>query len=191
MTLPLNKNQIRRQLLELRRAIPPSEAQAAAQSIALRITAIIPQEAQMVAGYRPIQGELDPTPSLQRLIWRECGTCLPVTISGDKPLIFRAWQPNEPLVHGKFRVEEPLPSAQVVTPDVLLVPMVAFDSRGHRLGYGAGYYDRTIAVMRRQPKPPLVIGIAYHLQGVSHIPAQPHDELMDAVVTERESILLR
>ena len=185
----LDKNQLRREMLAARRAIAPADAQAAAQSVAMRILPLIPEAATMVAGYRAVQGELDPMLALSRVIWRGTPTCLPVTVSGDRPLVFKAWQPGDALVRGKFSVEEPLAHAPLAEPDVLLVPLVAFDRNGHRLGYGAGYYDRTIAALRKNGKPLKIIGIGYHMQCVEFIPVFPHDERLDAIVTDKESII--
>jgi 5-formyltetrahydrofolate cyclo-ligase len=102
-------------------------------------------------------------------------------------LIFRSWRPGEPTRAGSMSIREPLEDAPVVDPDLLFVPLACFDRRGHRLGYGAGYYDRTLARLRAT-KPIHAVGVAYGVCEVPAVPYEAHDQTLDAVVTEQEAI---
>jgi 5-formyltetrahydrofolate cyclo-ligase len=115
---------------------------------------------------------------------------LPVVAGRGKPLIMRAWNFGEPLASGVWGIREPPESAPEVFPDILIVPMLAFDRTGHRIGYGAGYYDMTIARLRGM-KPVIALGIAYAAQEIAEIPTTPRDAALDLVLTEREMIDFR
>jgi len=139
-----------------------------------------------VSAYAPMGDEADPIPLLEALAARGHPTGLPVTPRERAPLLFRRWAPGDELVPARFELREPPASAPVFEPDILLVPLLAFDRAGHRLGYGAGYYDRTLGALRAK-KPILAVGVAYAGQEVDALPAEPHDEKLDWVVTEREA----
>ncbi|MBO6784374.1 MAG: 5-formyltetrahydrofolate cyclo-ligase [Alphaproteobacteria bacterium] len=141
----------------------------------------------VVAGYAPIGSELDPRTLMERIAARGSTTCLPVVVEGDAPLEFRRWAPGEELVTGAYGIPIPPPRADVVTPDLLLVPMLAFDRRGHRLGYGGGYYDRTIAGLR-VAREILAVGLAFSGQLRDDIPAASHDMVLDWIVTESAAL---
>ena len=112
---------------------------------------------------------------------------LPVVAGKGKPLIMRAWSFGEPLAAGVWGIREPKPEAPEVVPDILIVPLLAFDRRGHRIGYGAGYYDMTIAALRAR-KPVIAAGIAFAAQEIAEVPTTPRDARLDLVLTEREVI---
>lgn len=134
----------------------------------------------LVAGYWPIRGEYDPRPYLLRAIAAGGAAALPVIGARDAPLLFRAWSLETPMQTGRWDIQHPAfgPSAR---PDALLIPLVGFDAAGHRLGYGGGFYDRTLA--RFSPRP-LAIGIGYELGRLEKLQPRPHDLSMDAIVTE-------
>ncbi len=111
---------------------------------------------------------------------------LPRMQGREEPLAFHAWQPGDPLICGRFRVMEPAPDRPAVLPGVILVPLVAFDRSGRRLGHGKGYYDRTIAFLRQQNDRLLAIGLAFACQEAAEVPAGPADQHLDAVVTEQD-----
>jgi 5-formyltetrahydrofolate cyclo-ligase len=136
------------------------------------------------AGYSPMGDEADPLPLLKALLERGHQTGLPVTPAGRAPLVFRRWAPGEPLVPARFGLSEPPATATTFEPTILLVPLLAFDCAGHRLGYGAGYYDRTLEKLRTS-RSVLAIGIAYSGQEVDEVRAGPHDQKLDWIVTER------
>ncbi len=135
-----------------------------------------------ISGYAAIGDELDPSALLQALAALGNPIALPVTIEKDKPLIFRSWQPGAPLHEGSFNVPEPGGEAPELIPDIVLAPMLAFDARGYRLGYGAGYYDRTLAALRDK-KTIIAIGLAFDASQVDEVPHDEHDQRLDWVLT--------
>lgn len=141
--------------------------------------------AGIVSGYWPLQDELDPRPCMDRLAALGHPLALPRVQGRGRPLAFHAWQPGDPLLAGPFGVMEPSPDAPVVSPRILLVPLLAFDRQGRRLGYGAGYYDMVLRDLRARDPAPIAIGIAFAAQEVAEVPTGPRDEALDAVVTER------
>jgi len=134
----------------------------------------------VVSFYWPMGDEADPRALATRLGARGHSLALPVVARKKSPLVFRLWRHGDPLVVHVFGMHEPAADASVVTPDVLLVPLLAFDRGGHRLGYGGGFYDRTLASLETK----LAIGIAYAGQEVGELPVLPHDHKLDMVVTE-------
>ena len=118
---------------------------------------------------------------------------LPVIVKPDAPLIFRRWRPGDELKPGAYDIPEPLPSEPALKPDMILVPMLAFDLSGHRLGYGGGHYDRTLAQRRSQAQRTdqtgiCAVGLAYAGCECDALPVGEHDETMDMIVTERGGI---
>lgn len=136
---------------------------------------------QVIAGYLPIRTEADPLSAMTRLAASN-RICVPVIEGPGQPLIFRAWRPGCTLVEGPFRVMIPEDGATLV-PDILIVPMVAFDAGLFRLGYGGGFYDRTLAALRAE-KRVRATGFAYSVQGVERLPTESTDEPLDEIVTE-------
>jgi 5-formyltetrahydrofolate cyclo-ligase len=147
-------------------------------------------EGAIVSGSMPLKNEIDAQPLMRKLSARGARLALPVVIGRGKPLLMRAWDFNEPLAVGVWGIREPKPDAAAVDPDIILVPLAAFDRTGHRVGYGAGYYDQTITQLRAR-KPITAIGIAFAVQEVPAVPATPRDARLDLVLTEREIIDLR
>ena len=179
------KAELRAVLLTRRRAAPgPAAGLAVADRLLDEIG--VPQAA-VVSGYWPLAGELDPRPCLHRLAARGQRLGLPRMQGQGQPLAFHAWRWDDPLTLGRFGVMQPDPAQPLVTPDVLLVPLLGFDRQGRRLGYGKGYYDRTLRALRGGGAAPLAIGLAFALQEVGEVPVGPADQRLDAVVTERAS----
>ena len=141
----------------------------------------------VVAGYWPMRTEIDPRPLMARYTRAGWRISLPVTPAkgAPAPLTFRLWDRAEDLVSHAFGMQEPRPDAEGVRPDVVIVPMLAFDARGDRLGYGAGHYDRTLAALRATG-PVTAIGLAFAGQEVDRLPVTPYDQPLDAILTERE-----
>jgi 5-formyltetrahydrofolate cyclo-ligase len=137
----------------------------------------------VVSGFLPFQSEVDVRPLLARLAATGLVTALPVVTGRGKPLTFRAWRPGEPTEAGAWNIPVPLEKAAPVVPDVLLVPMLAFDSGGFRLGYGGGFYDRTLEALRAD-KRVIAVGVAYAAQEVHHVPRGPHDQPLDWILTD-------
>lgn len=172
-----------------RKEITPQRAQQAALALRDRVLASgLIGHGAAVSGYWPIGDEIDPRPLMQALAARGHELCLPVVIAGGQPLLFRRWRAGDELVAAGFETFVPGPAAAPMQPDVLLVPLLAFDRNLYRLGYGAGYYDRTIAVVRSEARSRTALGIAFALQEVAAVPTGPGDERLDAVATEREIV---
>jgi 5-formyltetrahydrofolate cyclo-ligase len=177
------KAELRALLLSRRRAAP--DPAAAARAVADRLLAGLSMpEGALVSGYWPLGSELDPRPCLRRLAARGHRLALPRMQGPGQPLAFHLWREDDPLTAGGFGVMQPDPAAPRVAPDVLLVPLLAFDRRGHRLGYGRGYYDRSLRGLRQAGGARLAIGLAFALQEVDEVPVAPFDEPLDAVITE-------
>jgi 5-formyltetrahydrofolate cyclo-ligase len=135
----------------------------------------------VVAGYWPIRDEMDIKPVIARLMDAGQPVCLPVVLGDEQPLELRLWQDGAPLYEAGFGTLAPAEEAPRTVPDVILMPLLGFDKHGTRLGYGGGYYDRTLASLPRRPR---LIGFAFALQEVDHIPREAHDVPLDAIVTE-------
>jgi 5-formyltetrahydrofolate cyclo-ligase len=182
-----SKAEIRHRILALRDALPADKRAAAAEAIARRgLPVPIPAES-IVSGFMPIRSEINPLPLMRRCADMAAQLALPAIAGRGLPLIMRAWRVGDPLVSGQWKIREPSGDAVEVIPDILLVPLVAFDRRGNRLGYGAGYYDRTIAAVRAC-KPVTAIGIAFAAQQIDTVPITDSDQPLDFVVTEAETI---
>lgn len=153
-------------------------ARAAAQHFFDHV-ALAPSE--IVAAYWPIRDELDCKPVITRLVDTGQPVCLPIVLGDDMPLELRLWEEGTPLFPSGFGTLAPAETAPIVEPDVILMPLLGFDKHGTRLGYGGGYYDRTLAMLT---KPPRLIGYCYAAQEIDHIPREPHDVPLDAAITE-------
>ncbi len=179
---------------ELRLAAKATRKQAAAADRAAGATAakavsdlflaeLRPEPGSIVAGYWPMGDEMDPRPLLQSLASLGCSLALPALQGAEKPLLFRAWAPGEPLFPAAFGTEEPDAAQPLRTPLILLVPLLAFDAQGYRLGYGGGFYDRSLAQLR--PKgDTLAVGLAFSAQQVERVPRDGNDQRLDWLVTE-------
>lgn len=144
---------------------------------------------QIVSAFHPLRGEPNTLPLLTALADEGFATALPTVVGRESPLTFRLWRPGEPTRAGAMSIREPLEAAPVVDPDLLFVPLACFDRRGHRIGYGAGYYDRTLSKLRAT-KPVHAVGVAHGVCEVDRVPYETHDQSLDAVVTEQETILI-
>ena len=144
-------------------------------------------EAHIVSAFMPIRDEPDTLPLLGALAAHGFRTALPVTVSRAAPLVFRRWRAGEPTRRGAMNIPEPLEDAAALDPDLLFVPVACFDRRGHRIGYGAGHYDRTLAALRAKGAV-TAVGVAYHAALTPRIPDEAHDQRLDFILTERELI---
>lgn len=139
----------------------------------------------IVAGYWPMGDELDLRPLLQALHARGFPLALPVMVGPARPLIFRRWKPDDPLCAAEFGTQEPTADQAVCRPDILLAPLLAFDAQGGRLGYGGGFYDRTLAQLRADGAGVCALGVALSVQEVSAVVCGPHDQPLDGIITEQ------
>jgi 5-formyltetrahydrofolate cyclo-ligase len=185
-----DKEQLRRDALARRDAMLPEVRQRAAEAIAARRFPLAIAPGIVVSGFMPLAGEINPLPLMQKLAGQGARLALPAIAGRGKPLTMRAWEFSAPLERGQWGIREPTPDATEVEPDILLVPLLAFDRAGHRIGYGAGYYDLTIAHLRAR-KRVTAVGLAFAIQEVAAVPATPRDSRLDLVLTEREVIDLR
>jgi len=191
MTDPADSDQTKAALrvaaLARRDALSAAERQAAAEAIASRAFPVAVAPGTIVSGYSPMKSEINPLPLMRRLADAGAQLALPVIAGRGRPLTMRAWAFGAPLKGGQWGIREPTADAAEVAPDILLVPLAAFDRAGHRIGYGAGYYDMTLRRLRAQKKV-IAIGIAYAVQEIGEVPATERDERLDLVLTEREVI---
>ena len=142
-------------------------------------------EPLMVAGYWPIRSEIDPLPLMRMLADQGIATGLPATPKPGTPLIFQQWQVGDPLIDGLYGTSEPAATAPIVIPNVILAPLLAFDQACYRLGYGGGFYDRSLAEIRAiKGKSVIAVGLAYAGQQIDTVPTGPHDAALDGVLTE-------
>jgi 5-formyltetrahydrofolate cyclo-ligase len=186
----VSKNEARAAALARRDALSRLEREAAAAAVAATPLPVELPAGAIVAGYSPIGSELDPFPLLQALAAQGAVLALPVVIARDHALIFRAFAPGDVLVRGAYGIFQPSSDAAEVDPDIVLVPLAAFDRAGHRIGYGRGYYDRTLQALRAM-KRITVIGLAFAVQEIDIVPRLAHDEQLDCVLTEHGLIDLR
>ena len=142
-----------------------------------------PVPGRTVSAFIPFGDEIDTRPLLAKLAAEGFTTCVPVVVKPATPLEFRAWVPGEETVPGRWNIPVPPETAKVVEPDVLLVPLLAFDRQGYRLGYGGGFFDRTIERLRGL-KPVVAIGVAYSAQRVDEVIRGEHDQKLDWILTE-------
>jgi len=143
----------------------------------------------VVSAYWPMGSELDPRPLMLALQAAGHPIALPVVLEANQPLVFRAWSPGDELEPAAFNTQIPSPDKPELTPGVVLAPLLAFDRRGYRLGYGGGFYDRTLENLRARGDV-LAIGLAYAGQEVPAVPRGPTDKRLDWIVTEAEAIRL-
>jgi 5-formyltetrahydrofolate cyclo-ligase len=181
------KSELRTAALARRDALPADERAAGAQTVAARPFPLPVAAGAIVSGYSAMKSEFNPVPLMRRLADAGAQLALPVVAGRGKPLIMRAWSFGAPLASGVWGIREPPPEAPEVLPDILLVPLAAFDRSGHRIGYGAGYYDMTINRLRGL-KNVIAVGLAFAAQEIPAVPHTARDARLDLVLTEREVI---
>jgi 5-formyltetrahydrofolate cyclo-ligase len=184
------KAQLREAALAKRDALPADERQRGAETVAAREFPLPIAPGTIISGFMPMRSEINPLPLMRKLAAQGAQLALPVIHRRGKPLLMRAWSFGAPLEARQWGIKEPADDAPVVDPDVLIVPLACFDRAGHRIGYGAGYFDKTIRALRAR-KTVTAVGIAFAAQEIAHVPATDFDERLDLVLTEREVIDLR
>jgi 5-formyltetrahydrofolate cyclo-ligase len=177
------KQRLRREALARRDALTAQGRIEAALEAAGRARAISVEPGEIVSGFWPIRSEIDVRPVMAALADRGATLALPVVLDRTT-IVFRELVRGAPLVPTGFGTKGPDGSARMVEPALMLLPLAAFDRRGHRIGYGAGHYDRAIARLHAVGKRPRLIGVAFDCQEVPEVPEEPHDVAMDAVLTE-------
>ena len=189
-SLAASKEDLRAAALARRHALSAEARAGAAQAIAAGAFPVAVVPGAIVSGYWPVRGEIDPMPLMRQLEGRGAQLALPVIIGRDQPLVFRAWTADAQLLRGPFGIMEPSPQSAAVEPDIVLVPLAAFDRAGHRIGYGAGHYDRTLTELRKS-KPIAAIGLGFSVQEIEAVPVLAHDVRLDLVLTEDGTIDFR
>jgi 5-formyltetrahydrofolate cyclo-ligase len=183
------KATLRAGMRALRKLRGPGERAAAGRAAAQLLAELLPTLPRgPVAIFHALPDEIDTTPAIAAIAASGRSVVLPRQAGRIRPLDFHAFRPGDPLMPGPFGVLEPIAAAPRLEPAVLVVPLLAFDRRGGRLGYGAGFYDRTIAALRGRGCAPPAIGFAFAFQEVDEVPLAPTDARLDAIVTEREVI---
>jgi 5-formyltetrahydrofolate cyclo-ligase len=182
------KRTLRSAMLAWRAALSEDERRAAAGGLLDQFQLEQPIETPcVVSGFWPMREELDIRPLMFELFNQGCELALPVVMAKGQPLVFRAWRPGDPLEQGVFNTLHPSPKREVVEPDALIVPLLACDRDGWRLGYGGGFYDRTLRDLRKRRKV-LAMGVAFDDQLVAEpVPHGPDDERLDWLLTDRRA----
>lgn len=189
LSLGAEKHAARERALAARAGAHRAADPAHGESLWANLQAVVSQAEPgwVVSGYWSMRNEVDLGPVLERLVAAGFDCALPVVQGRSKPLVFRRWRPGDALAEAPFGLREPLDTATEVSPRILLVPLLAFDRMGRRLGYGGGYYDRTLSGLRSGGAA-TAVGIAFAAQELAEVPAGPGDERLDWIVTEREAI---
>lgn len=162
----------------------------AGEMIAKQLVAMAKPNGSAISAFWPLAEELDTLPLLHALHQQGHQMLLPVMLGAGQPLQFACWQPGDELVEAAFKTLEPSKDKARMQPDIMLCPLLAFDRRGYRMGYGGGFYDRSIAQIS-QHKQVLTIGLAFAAQEVSQVPTGEFDVPLDMIVTEEEIIHIK
>ena len=181
---------LRKEMIARRDALLPADRQQAAEAIAARDFPVAVGSGAVVSGFMPLKCEINPLPLLRKLAAAGARLALPAIAGRGRPLCMRAYAFGDALDSGQWGIREPMPDAPEVDPDILLVPLLAFDRRGHRLGFGAGYYDMTLTALRAR-KPIVAIGLGFAAQEILDVPITPRDVRLDLMLTEEDVIDFR
>jgi 5-formyltetrahydrofolate cyclo-ligase len=182
-----DKKILRAAMLAWRGGLSEEERRAAAAGLVERWRFEQPVETPVVvSGFWPMAEELDIRPLMIELHNQGCQLCLPVVVAKRQPLVFRAWRPGDPLEAGVFGTLHPSPKRAVLEPDALLVPLLAVDEEGWRVGYGGGFYDRTLEALRAK-KPVTAVGVGFNAQLVPEVPHGPGDQRLDWLLTDKRA----
>jgi len=184
------KAELRDETLAKRDALPAEVRAEAAEQIAARVFPIAVRPGMIVSGFMPMKNEINPIPLMRKLADAGAQLALPAIKGRGHALTMRAYKFGDELARGQWGIREPKPEAPEVAPDILLVPLACFDRLGHRIGYGAGYYDLTIHALRAKKKV-TAVGLGFAVQEIPMVPATERDERLDFVLTERETIDFR
>ena len=187
MTLIDDKRILRGTMLAWRGGLDEEERRAAAAGLVETWRLERPVETPaVVSGFWPMAEELDIRPLMIELHNQGCQLALPVVVAKRQPLVFRAWRPGDPLEAGVFGTLHPSPRREVVEPDALIVPLLACDEDGWRLGYGGGFYDRTLEALRAK-KIVTAVGVGFNAQLLPEVPHGPSDQRLDWLLTDKRA----
>jgi 5-formyltetrahydrofolate cyclo-ligase len=182
-----DKAELRSAMLAWRGALSPDERRAAAEGLLATFQREQPfKTPTVVSGFWPMAEELDIRPLMIELHNQGCQLCLPVVVKKREPLVFRAWRPGDALDKGVFNTLQPSAKREELEPDALIVPLLACDGEGWRLGYGGGFYDRTLLRLRSR-KPVTAMGVAFDAQYVPEVPHGPEDQRIDWLLTDKRA----
>jgi 5-formyltetrahydrofolate cyclo-ligase len=185
MSLIDDKRMLRSAMLARRGALVENERRTAADGLLAMFRRERPfRTPAIVSGFWPIKYEIDIRPLMVELFDAGCRLALPVVQGPGKPLLFRAWQPGEPLASGVFGTLQPSAQHETLEPEALIVPLLACDEDGWRLGYGGGFYDRTLAGLRARRKV-TAVGVGFNVQLVPEVPHGPDDQRLDWLLTDK------
>ncbi|MBI5783850.1 MAG: 5-formyltetrahydrofolate cyclo-ligase [Rhodocyclales bacterium] len=177
---------LRREKIAARMALPDDEHRRASAAIDSRLEALLAgRSPQVVAFCWPLRREFDCRPLVERLLARGWRAAQPAVLAPDSAMVFRPWTPATPMTQDRHGVPIPV-GAETVAPDVVLLPLVAFDASGYRIGYGGGYFDRTLATLSPRP---FAVGVGFELARVESVRPEPHDIRLDAIVTEAACVM--
>jgi 5-formyltetrahydrofolate cyclo-ligase len=187
MNLIDDKRTLRSAMLAWRSGLDEAKRRAAAERLLETLRRERPiAGAAVVSGFWPIKEEIDIRPLMIELTNQGCQLALPVVQGKGKPLLFRAWRPGDPLEQGVFGTLQPSAKREVIEPDALIVPLLACDEEGWRLGYGGGFYDRTLAGLRAK-KTITAVGVGFNDQLVPEVPHGPSDQRLDWLLTDKRA----
>ncbi len=184
LKVSLAKNELRRQLKPQRETITSEEYEASRSKIAeIDLAPLSITSEKIVAGYYPVRREINCIKLLEKLHGRQITIALPVVRGDELSLHFKKWSPGDALKKGQLNILEPEGDAPNVTPDILFIPLLAFDKKGYRLGYGKGHYDRTLAELQNNASV-TAVGIAYDTQEIPEVPFDQYDQRLDWILTQ-------
>ncbi|MGI9387955.1 MAG: 5-formyltetrahydrofolate cyclo-ligase [Methyloligellaceae bacterium] len=188
-TIPAQKDRMRKLLYERRAAAARRDNGSAGAKLAEQVGNLLSDAVSdaVISAFLPIRTEIGTRSLIERLVADGATVVLPAVVGDNPDLVFRVWAPGDPLVKGAFDVEEPMPDSPSRDPQTLIIPLLAFDRAGYRLGYGGGYYDRAIERLS-VGGPVRTIGVAYDGQEVVYVPREAHDQQLDVIVTPTRTI---
>ncbi len=187
MTLIDDKRTLRSAMLAWRQDLGDAQRRAGADGLLAMLRSERPIETPCtVSGFWPIRDEIDTRPLMIELHNQGCQLALPVVQGKGRPLMFRAWRPGDPLEAGVFGTLQPSARRETIEPDALIVPMLACDADGWRLGYGGGFYDRTLELLRKR-RPVTAMGVGFDAQFVPEVPHGPGDQRLDWLLTDKRA----
>jgi 5-formyltetrahydrofolate cyclo-ligase len=187
MSLIDDKRILRGTMLAWRGGLSDEERRAAATGLVETWRLERPvQTPAVVSGFWPMAEELDIRPLMIELHNQGCQLALPVVVAKKQPLVFRAWRPGDPLEAGVFGTLHPHPTRETIEPDALIVPLLAVDEEGWRLGYGGGFYDRTLEALRAK-KGITAVGVGFNAQLIPEVPHGPSDQRLDWLLTDKRA----